>query len=416
MFDDRWKGLDSLELFEIVVRIGGRETRSRLGFRARISLVDFSPLTDLFKLPVNLCEFKLKAKGRGLAIGEAHGLAPFETQELLDKGFIHLIVSLTGAFNFLLKKKDDSMRMCISYQGLNKFKVKIPLVKYLGDECLEVSFSVQTWASNEIVVMSFGFTNAPTISIDLINALSSDIDKSAIVFFGDILIYSKPVSNHERIAVCWDKESEFKLKAKGRELAIGGAHRLAPSEMQELLDKGFIHPIVSLTGAFNFLLKKKDDSMRMCISYQGLNKFKVKIPLVKYLGEGCPEVSFLVQTWASNEIVVMPFGFTNAPTIPIDLINALSSDKDKSAIVFFGDILIYSKPISNHERIAVCWDKESFMLGTQIDPELPQKPDSKNPIGEFKLKAKGRELAIGGAHRHRYIVSSLIDMTYWLSE
>ncbi|GKC44433.1 hypothetical protein Tco_1062155 [Tanacetum coccineum] len=45
----KWKGLDSLDLFEIVVRLNVRETRSWFGFHARILLVDFFSLTDLLK-------------------------------------------------------------------------------------------------------------------------------------------------------------------------------------------------------------------------------------------------------------------------------------------------------------------------------------------------------------------------------
>jgi hypothetical protein len=38
-------------------------------------------------------------------------------------------------------------------------------------------------------------------------------------------------------------------------------------QLQELLDKGFIHPSISLWGAPVLFIKKKDGSMRMCIDY-----------------------------------------------------------------------------------------------------------------------------------------------------
>ncbi|XP_070043175.1 uncharacterized protein [Nicotiana tomentosiformis] len=43
-------------------------------------------------------------------------------------------------------------------------------------------------------------------------------------------------------------------------------------QLQDLLDKGFIRPSVSLWGAPVLLVKKKVGSMRMCIDYQQLNK------------------------------------------------------------------------------------------------------------------------------------------------
>ena len=65
---------------------------------------------------------------------------------------------------------------------------------------------------------------------------------------------------------------------------------MAPAEMkemmtqfQELLDKGFIRPSTSPWGAPVLFVKKKDESMRMCIDYRELNKVTVKnrYPLLK---------------------------------------------------------------------------------------------------------------------------------------
>ncbi|GKC02953.1 putative reverse transcriptase domain-containing protein [Tanacetum coccineum] len=102
---------------------------------------------------------------------------------------------------------------------------------------------------------------------------------------------------------------------------------LAPSEMkelmsqlQELLDKGFIHPSGSLWGAPISFVKKKDSSMRMCIDDRELNKVTVKI--------------------------VYPL-----PRID-DLFDQLQGARpmlDKSVIVFIDDILVYSKSKEEHE-------------------------------------------------------------------
>ncbi|KAJ9544962.1 hypothetical protein OSB04_024669 [Centaurea solstitialis] len=60
-------------------------------------------------------------------------------------------------------------------------------------------------------------------------------------------------------------------------------YRLAPFEMQELssqlqelLDKGFIRPSSSPWGAPVLFVKKKDGSFRMCIDYRELNKITIK--------------------------------------------------------------------------------------------------------------------------------------------
>ena len=48
------------------------------------------------------------------------------------------------------------------------------------------------------------------------------------------------------------------------------------SQLQELLDKGFIRPSVSPWGAPVLFVKKKDDTLWMCIDYRQINKETVK--------------------------------------------------------------------------------------------------------------------------------------------
>ena len=60
-------------------------------------------------------------------------------------------------------------------------------------------------------------------------------------------------------------------------------YRMAPTELkelksqlQELLDKGFIRPSVSPWGAPVLFVKKKDGTLLMCIDYRQINKMTVK--------------------------------------------------------------------------------------------------------------------------------------------
>ncbi|GKF53350.1 putative reverse transcriptase domain-containing protein, partial [Tanacetum coccineum] len=81
-----------------------------------------------------------------------------------------------------------------------------------------------------------------------------------------------------------ERQVEFRIDlVPGATLVAKTPYRLAPSEMkelmsqlQELLDKGFIRPSSSSWGAPILFVKKKDGSMRMCIDYRELNKVTVK--------------------------------------------------------------------------------------------------------------------------------------------
>ena len=60
-------------------------------------------------------------------------------------------------------------------------------------------------------------------------------------------------------------------------------YRMAPAELKELkeqlknlLDKGFIRPSISPSGAPVLFVRKKDGSLRMYIDYRQLNKVTIK--------------------------------------------------------------------------------------------------------------------------------------------
>ncbi|KAM0053816.1 putative nucleotidyltransferase, Ribonuclease H [Helianthus debilis subsp. tardiflorus] len=183
------------------------------------------------------------------------------------------------------------------------------------------------------------------------------------------------------------RQVEFQIElAPGAAPIARAPYRLAPAELkelstqlQELLDKGFIRPSSSPWGAPVLFVKKKDGTFRMCIDYRELNKVTIKnrypLPRIDDLfdqlqgssyyskidlrsgyhqlrvrNEDISKTAFRTR-YGHYEFLVMPFGMTNAPAVFMDLMNRMCKPYlDKFVIVFIDDILIYSKSQEEHER------------------------------------------------------------------
>ena len=163
-------------------------------------------------------------------------------------------------------------------------------------------------------------------------------------------------------------------------------YRMAPTELkelktqlQELLDKGFIRPSVSPWGTPVLFVKKKDGTLRMCIDYQQINKVTVKkkypLPRIEDLFDqlrgasvflkidlrsgyyqlrvkevDVPKTAFKTR-YGHYEFLVMLFGLTNAHVAFMDLMNRVFHPYlDQFVVVFIDDILVYSKAAQEHEH------------------------------------------------------------------
>ncbi|KAA3470991.1 DNA/RNA polymerases superfamily protein [Gossypium australe] len=81
-----------------------------------------------------------------------------------------------------------------------------------------------------------------------------------------------------------DREVEFSIEVAPGSMPIScSPYRMVPLELkelkkqlQDLLDKRFIRPSVSPWGVLILFMKKKDETLRLCINYRQLNKVTVK--------------------------------------------------------------------------------------------------------------------------------------------
>jgi hypothetical protein len=161
-----------------------------------------------------------------------------QLQELLDKGFIRPCTSPWGCPTLFVKKKDESLRLCIDYRPLNvvTIKNKYPLpridvlfdqlvgakvfsgyhqIKIRASDILKTAFSTR-YGLYEFLVMSFGLTNAPAYFMYLMNLVfMPKLDKFIVVFIDDILVYSKNEEEHiGHLHVVLQRLREHRLYAK----------------------------------------------------------------------------------------------------------------------------------------------------------------------------------------------------------
>jgi hypothetical protein len=150
-----------------------------------------------------------------------------QLQGLLDKGFIHPSTSPWGCPALFVKKKDESLRLCVDYRPPNAVTIKnkyllrridvlfdqlvgakvfskIDLrsgyhqIKIRASDILKTVFSTR-YRLYEYLVMSFGLTNAPTFFMYLMNSVfMPELDKFVVVFIDDILVYSKNEDEHAK--------------------------------------------------------------------------------------------------------------------------------------------------------------------------------------------------------------------------
>ena len=132
-----------------------------------------------------------------------------------------------GALVLFVKKKDETLILCIHFRQLNKVTVKnkypLPRIDDLFDQLKDAKIlskidlrsgyhqvrikeedinktSLRTrYGHYEFTVVPFGLSNEPVVFVCLMNGIFIEyLDKFVIVFLDDILIYSKSEENHEQ--------------------------------------------------------------------------------------------------------------------------------------------------------------------------------------------------------------------------
>ena len=218
-----------------------------------------------------------------------------------------------------------------------------------------------------------------TVEIDIPIERSDEATQRVLNEFSDVVTNDPPTDMppHRDIEHHIDMKEGSKPQWRRQYRLSFEEKKELQKQIAELIEQGFIRPSASPYNAPVLFVKKKDESLRMCIDYRLLNDETVKdrfpLPLIdeifdtvgsakvfskldlmsgfyqiRVAEEDIPKTAFSTSN-GHYEWTVMPFGLTNAPaTFQRFMNHILQPCLGKFALVYIDDIIIYSNTVEEH--------------------------------------------------------------------
>jgi hypothetical protein len=265
-----------------------------------------------------------------------------QLQDLLEKGFIRLNSSPWGCLAIFVKKKDQTLHMCMDYRPLNEvtIKNKYPLprtdilfyqltgarvfskidlrsgyhqIRIRPEDIPKTAFTTR-YGLFEYLVMSFRLTNALAHFTYLMNSVfMPELDKFVVVFIDDILIYFKDEEEHAkdlRILLTRLREHQFYAKFSkcafwleeiqhlGHVLSAKGI-AVDPSKVKDILEwksPTSVHQVRSFLGLAGYYRRFIPDFAKIVKPITGLLKNDVKFDWSSKCNEAFEQLKVLLTT------------------------------------------------------------------------------------------------------------------------
>ncbi|WJZ83991.1 hypothetical protein VitviT2T_003625 [Vitis vinifera] len=269
-----------------------------------------------------------------------------QLDELLGKGFIRPSTSPWGAPVLFVKKKDDTLRLCIDYRKLNRVTVKnkypLPRIDDLFDQLKGAKYfnkiDLRTgyhqlrvreedvsktafrtrYGHYEFLVMPFGLTNDPTAFMDLMNRVFRAYLDQFVIVFGKINLRT----GYHQLRVREEDVSKTAFRTRYGHyefLVMPFGLTNDPTAFMDLMNRVFrayLDQFVIVFGKINLRT--------------GYHQLRVR-------EEDVSKTAFRTR-YGHYEFLVMPFGLTNDPTAFMDLMNRVFRAYLDQFVIVFGEI------------------------------------------------------------------------------